>query len=286
MKETDIIDPVRIGKFSLGYFRWSVTAHIFQPKRFWKYCTKQVYEWKRGLSLQFISLTGIYTLLMFIFHTDGQPFITSSGTQMLIWFGFFIYIAKSSSSLADQIGIRSKRVVYLTVPVSTAEKYIAHLLSTIVLYPLLFFAAIVVAQYASELISSTIRGEMFNPGTPLQDCFSMWKNSGFTTIFFVTSVLSTIATFTLGATLWQKNSFLKTVSALFLFSIVFSFSCSLFLTNEEIGSAVSYLFIGKFFDNSSNFFWLINTVQIAETIILGYIGYLRMKELEINETKR
>ena len=75
MKETDIIDPVRIGKFSLGYFRWSVTAHIFQPKRFWKYCTKQVYEWKRGLSLQFISLTGIYTLLMFIFHTDGQPFI-------------------------------------------------------------------------------------------------------------------------------------------------------------------------------------------------------------------
>lgn len=34
MKETDIIDPVRIGKFSLGYFRWSVTAHIFQPKRF------------------------------------------------------------------------------------------------------------------------------------------------------------------------------------------------------------------------------------------------------------
>lgn len=150
----------------------------------------------------------------------------------------------------------------------------------------LFFAAIVVAQYASELISSTIRGEIFNPGTPLQGCFSMWKNSGFTTIFFVTSVLSTIATFTLGATLWQKNSFLKTVSALFLFSIVFSFSCSLFLTNEEIGSAVSYLFIGKFFDNSSNFFWLINTVQIAETTILGYIGYLRLKELEINETKR
>lgn len=90
----------------------------------------------------------------------------------------FIYIAKSSSSLADQIGIRSKRVVYLTVPVSTAEKYIAHLLSTIVLYPLLFFAAIVVAQYASELISSTIRGEMFNPGTPLQGCFSMWKTVG------------------------------------------------------------------------------------------------------------
>ena len=86
---------------------------------------------------------------MFIFHTDGQPFITSSGAQMLIWLGFFIYIAKSSSSLADQIGIRPKRVVYLTVPVSTAEKYIAHLLSIIVLYPLLFFAAIVVANYAS-----------------------------------------------------------------------------------------------------------------------------------------
>ena len=122
MKETDIIDPVRIGKFSLGYFRWSVTAHIFQPKRFGN-CTKQVYEWKRGLSLQFISLTGIYTLLMFIFHTDGQPFITSSGAQMLIWLGFFIYIAKSSSSLADQIGIRSKRVVYLTFGIDSRKIY-------------------------------------------------------------------------------------------------------------------------------------------------------------------
>ena len=78
MKETDIIDPVRIGKFSLGYFRWSVTAHIFQPKRFWKYCTKQVYEWKRGLFLQFISLTVIYTLFMFIFHSDGYLFINDA----------------------------------------------------------------------------------------------------------------------------------------------------------------------------------------------------------------
>ena len=129
---------------------------------------------KRTLPAIYILDRHLYIIDVY-FHTDGQPFITSSGAQMLIWLGFFIYIAKSSSSLADQIGIRSKRVVYLTVPVSTAEKYIAHLLSTIVLYPLLFFAAIVVAQYASELISSTIRGEIFNPGTPLQGCFSMWK---------------------------------------------------------------------------------------------------------------
>lgn len=197
----------------------------------------------------------------------------------------FIYIAKSSSSLADQIGIRSKRVVYLTVPVSTAEN-ISHIYCRPLSYILYYFRSHCRSPICIGANIFYHKRRNVQSGNTFAGLLLDVENSGFTTIFFVTSVLSTIATFTLGATLWQKNSFLKTVSALFLFSIVFSFSCSLFLTNEEIGSAVSYLFIGKFFDNSSNFFWLINTVQIAETIILGYIGYLRLKELEINETKR
>lgn len=266
-------------------------SNFFSLKRFGRYCSKQIHEWKRGLLLQFFSLAGIYTLLMFLFHrTDDQgliPSIASTGIQIIIWLGFFIYIAKSASSLADQIGVRSKRVLYLVVPASTAEKYIAHLLWTIVLYPILFFAAILVAQYVSETASSMIRGEAFNPGTPLQGLLTFWNNM-YSTSFLVNYTINIIVTFTLGATLWQKNSFLKTIAACFLLGIIVIIFYTTLLGKEELESMFTYLVVGNYFDSFDNndFIWILNGISAVEYLLFGYIGYMRMKELEINETKR
>ena len=265
--------------------------NYFSPKRFGRYCSKQIHEWKRGLLLHFFALAGVYTLLMFLFHSTDKatmtPSIASTGIQMLVWLGFFIYTAKSGSSLAEQIGRRSKRVLYLAVPASTAEKYIAHLLWTLILYPILFFAAIIVAQYASEIISSSIRGEVFNPGTPLQGMLTVW-NDLYSLSTIIVWTISNIVTFTLGATLWQKNSFLKTIAALFLLGIIIIFFYTIFVEKAEFGSLFTYIAIGNYFENfkSIDLLWIINGVTIIESIILGYIGYMRMKELEINETKR
>lgn len=267
-------------------------SNLFNPRRFGLYCSKQIHEWKRGLTLQFLALAGIYTLLMFLFHqTDEKeltPSIASTGIQIIIWLGFFIYIAKSASNLADQIGVRSKRVLYLAVPASTAEKYIAHLLWTVVLYPILFFAAILVAQYASEVFSSAIRNEPFNPGAPLQGLLTFWSGNLYNVSFLVNYTLNTIVVFTLGATLWQKNSFLKTIAALFLLGIIVIFFYTTLLGKEELESMFTYLVVGNYFDNfdETSFMWLLNGVSAVEYLIFAYIGYMRMKELEINETKR
>ena len=262
-------------------------SNIFSPKRFGRYCSKQIHEWKRGLCLQFFSLAGIYTILMVLFHSTENPSITTTGVQLLVWFGFFIYTAKSGSNLAEQIGGRSKRVLYLTVPASTAEKYIAHLLWTLILYPILFFAAIIVAQYTSEIISSTLLGESFNPGSPLQGLLSIW-NGSYSLSSAIVWTINNIVTFTLGATLWQKNSFLKTIAALFLLGIATSFFYTVSLDKEEFESLFTYLVVGNYFDNfkGTNILWFINCFTMVESVVLGYIGYMRMKELEINETKR
>lgn len=266
-------------------------SNFFSLKRFGRYCSKQIHEWKRGLLLQFFSLAGIYTLLMFLFHSTDEegliPSIASTGIQIIIWLGFFVYIAKSASSLADQIGRRSKRVLYLVVPASTAEKYIAHLLWTIVLYPILFFAAILVAQYVSETASSMIRGEAFNPGTPLQGLLTFW-NHMYSTSFLVNYTINIIVTFTLGATLWQKNSFLKTIAACFLLGIIVIIFYTTLLGKEELESMFTYLVVGNYFDsfNNNDFVWILNGISAVEYLLFGYIGYMRMKELEINETKR
>lgn len=267
-------------------------SNLFNPRRFGLYCSKQIHEWKRGLTLQFLALAGIYTLLMFLFHSTDEegltPSIASTGTQIIIWLGFFVYIAKSASNLADQIGVRSKRVLYLAVPASTAEKYIAHLLWTVVLYPILFFAAILVAQYASEVFSSAIRNEPFNPGAPLQGMLTFWSGNLYNVSFLVNYTLNTIVVFTLGATLWQKNSFLKTIAVLFLLGIIVIFFYTTLLGKEELESMFTYLVVGNYFDNfdETSFMWLLNGVSAVEYLIFAYIGYMRMKELEINETKR
>lgn len=267
-------------------------SNFFNLKRFGRYCSKQIHEWKRGLLLQFFSLAGIYTLLMFLFHSTDEmgltPSIASTGIQIIIWLGFFVYIAKSASSLADQIGRRSKRVLYLVVPASTAEKYIAHLLWTIVLYPILFFAAILVAQYVSEVASSMIRGEAFNPGTPLQGLLTFWNNNMYSTSFLMNYTINIIVTFTLGATLWQKNSFLKTIAACFLLGIIVIVFYTTLLDKEELESLFTFLVVGNYLDsfNNNDLVWILNGISAVEYLLFGYIGYMRMKELEINETKR
>ena len=267
-------------------------SNLFNPRRFGLYCSKQIHEWKRGLTLQFLALAGIYTLLMFLFHSTDEegltPSIASTGTQIIIWLGFFVYIAKSASNLADQIGVRSKRVLYLAVPASTAEKYIAHLLWTVVLYPILFFAAILVAQYASEVFSSAIRNEPFNPGAPLQGMLTFWSGNLYNVSFLVNYTLNTIVVFTLGATLWQKNSFLKTIAACFLLGIIVIIFYTTLLGKEELESMFTYLVVGNYFDsfNNNDFVWILNGISAVEYLLFGYIGYMRMKELEINETKR
>lgn len=290
MNEYDITPNAQEATASVATY--PTVSNFFNLKRFGRYCSKQIHEWKRGLLLQFFSLAGIYTLLMFLFHSTDEmgltPSIASTGIQIIIWLGFFVYIAKSASSLADQIGRRSKRVLYLVVPASTAEKYIAHLLWTIVLYPILFFAAILVAQYVSEVASSMIRGEAFNPGTPLQGLLTFWNNNMYSTSFLMNYTINIIVTFTLGATLWQKNSFLKTIAACFLLGIIVIVFYTTLLDKEELESLFTFLVVGNYFDsfNNNDFVWILNGISAVEYLLFGYIGYMRMKELEINETKR
>ena len=104
----------------------------------------------------------------------------------------------------------------------------------------------------------------------------------------VSCTVNTIVTFTLGATLWQKNSFLKTIVALFLLGIIIIFLYTISLGGDEIESLFTFIVIGNYFDsfNHIDLLWLLNGVNIVESIVFGYIGYMRMKELEINETKR
>ncbi len=265
--------------------------NLLNMRRLGNYCLKQVNEWMRGLFLHFISIAGIYTILMLVFRFDSdgsQPYIVSGVSQFIIWLSFFVYIAKMSTNLSEQIGTRSRLVLYLAVPVSTLEKYVTHLLSVLVLYPFLFFAGIVVAQYASELFASLVWRHPFHPGIPLEGCFSFWSidNGGPGMGVFWAVAFNVVALFTLGATIWKNNSFVKTIAAIVLFNIVMVFVWIATITQEEVVWTVMMADAGVIFENEREIIRFLTISSYIPVIVFAIIGYMRMKELEVNETKK
>ncbi len=263
--------------------------NIFSFRRFGNYCLKQVNEWKRGLFLQFISLAGVFTVFMLVFRFDDgdQPYIASGGAQFIIWMSFFVYIAKMSSNLSTQITPRSRLVLYLTVPASTFEKYMTHLLWVLVLYPFIFFSGILVAQYASEFLSSLIWQQSFNPGLPLEGLFSTWSQEldfyGINALWAWT--LSIVAIFTLGATIWKRGAFLKTIAAMVMINIVSGFIWIISISRSDlVGLAMSIENL-TIFDNEQEFMNALIFVSYITVAVFALVGYMRMKELEVNETK-
>ncbi len=267
----------------------------FNISRFYNYCMKQVYEGKRSIALQFFSIAGIYTILLVLFRNTADdtevPFISTGFSQMIIWLSFFVYLAKNSSLIADSLSTRSKLVLYLSVPASTAEKYIAHLLSSAILYPLVFFAGIIVAQYASEFLATFIWGTEFTPGTPLEGCLDSWEFKGdfgkWTVALIILQALDFIVVFTLGATIWKKNCFIKTVAVLMLASVLSIILLAVFINVNDVVLLTTYLssldYSSISVDSIMAVFMLSGAII---TLLFGLIGYLRVKELEINETKK
>ncbi len=260
---------------------------VFNIRRFGNYCLKQVGEWMRGLFLHFISLAGVFTVLMLVFRFEegDQPYITSSGAQFLIGLSFFVYIAKMSSNLSSQIAPRSRLVLYLTVPVSTLEKYLAHLLSVLLLYPFIFFAGILVAQYTSEFIASLVWQHSFNPGMPLEGFFSMWSQE--LDLYGINALgawtLSIVALFTLGATIWKRSAFLKTIAAMVLINIVTVF---IWIVSIGKGGASIGVVVLSIIDSKQDVMRVLVLLTYVTIAVFTLVGYMRMKELEVNETRK
>ncbi len=258
--------------------------NVINISRLGNYCLKQINEWKRGLFPHFLSIAGVYTVLLFVFRFEAkaigsQPYISSTTAQLIIWISFFVYMAKVSSSLSGLIGTRSKQVLYLILPVSAAEKYLAYLLTVLLLYPLIFFAGIAVAQYGSEFIASLVWRQPYCPGLPLEGCFA-WNN----VFFYLSCTLHIITIFMLGATYWKQNAFVKTISVCILVNIIQMFLWIVFLTGEDIIIFAVNMYIRNM-EDGGRFMSLLTAFSYIPIVVFGFIGYMRLREMEVNETK-
>lgn len=161
----------------------------------------------RGWLIAFGAVSGallVISLLTAYFNPENLPNLTP--TYIAIMFiGGYIFTSNIFSELHDT----RKATHYLTVPVSTTERLLAAWLLTAIVFPILSMLLItLIILIANLLMNLTLNFE------PFQQVF---YNGGFG-IF--RSYLITQSIFLLGAAYFRKNNFLKTVLALFVFSMV------------------------------------------------------------------
>ncbi len=168
---------------------------------------RHIFSNTKGWLVAFGAVSGallVISLLTAYFNPQNLPGLAP--TYITIMFiGGYIFTSNIFSELHDT----RKATHYLTVPVSTTERLLSAWLLTAVLFPILSMLLItLIILIANLLMNLTLNFE------PFQQVF---YNGGFRVF---SSYLITQSIFLLGAAYFRKNNFLKTVLAMFVFSMV------------------------------------------------------------------
>ncbi|MFR1236151.1 MAG: hypothetical protein ACLSC9_07435 [Barnesiella sp.] len=261
--------------------------NIFDPARFGKYYLKELNENKKSLLLQAVSFTLVLTIVLFM---RENTLLDSEKSKLAFSFIYLIFLmtgAKYSSAFSKQIGLRSNKVMYLMVPSSTFEKFLTQIINITILFPSLFIASLFIAQYLSPLFYSLFWGGEIIFRVPFEGIYPYYGEdniygSGTILSFFY---ISTVSLFLLGATIWQKNSFLKTFISLIGIHVLFTICMSIFVVHTDLTSIINMISLNLLEADTEKIKIFAKLSYTLFILIIWIISYIRLSELEINETK-
>lgn len=244
---------------------------IFSFQRFGNYLMKYFTEY-RSLRLQFIILTVIFTALMSI--SGGEMNFFSLSAAM------YIFAIVTASYFTAFFSPRASKIKFLLIPVSQFEKFLAMLVHLYIYIPLMFAVMLLVAQYCATLLSALLTLTAPHFALPYAGVSIPSEVLGLYTL----SYMEGVAFYLMGATIFKRFSFLKTTGLWLAMGMVFM----LLMTIATVFHAVSagafnhYSEFETVNSTASNFFIVISLVV---TILFLIVAYMRITEMEVNETK-
>lgn len=261
---------------------------IFSPARFGAYAMRFVSQKSKNCLLMYVVVTGVLAILMAL---GGQSIDFFPMTAIL-----FIVAEVEASRFSNNIEPRSMKIGFLLVPASQFEKMLASVLYLFIAVPLLYIVALLVAQYVAMFLVALFT---LTPPQWAAPFHAVTINSDMLP-WFCLSYYSSVSFYLMGATIWTRNTFLKTtvVNLLlgFVILIIISISAMAFTLQSDIFTAlgsisytndnISRLSQNVRYDIESVFVTFGYIVSILFTIGYLVIAYLRITELEVNETKR
>lgn len=183
------------------------TNNIFNAKRLYLLMRRQVFSNGKSLLIAFGGMAGVLlviSLLVAHFNPGGLSGLTNLYLTVM-FIGGFIY----TSNIFSELHQIQKSYNFLTLPVSTTERLLSSWLITGIVFPVLAVLSMAVIIFLSNTVT-----KLTIDLAPVQSVFS--ANSMKAVLVYIV----TQSVFLLGAAYFRKNNFLKTLLAMFLFTLV------------------------------------------------------------------
>jgi len=283
--------------------------NILNIKRFGLVFRKDFLEnWKR-YTLLFLTMLGIITVMITWNYLDHYYDVEKVGEQYansninrkilsyasLLFGGFGLIFA---STFASPMNNKFKKITYLVSPSSNVEKYLSRWIIITIGYIISFFIAFWIADFLRVGICLARYPELeitFLDLTKLINLNGKWPFSeyAFNRPLFMISVsiyLLLQSFFILGATFWEKNSFIKTFTAgaLIVLSYVLICRWAILIFYKDFNGFGNVLNSFSFFNNrdfdEETSFIIMSSIISLFTIANWTLAFFRFRESEI--TKR
>lgn len=249
-------------------------SQIFSLNRFNNYLKKYFSENRSSLRMQSVILAGVYAAIM---SMSGGEINFFSLTAAMFIFGIVL-----ASTFSTYFSTRVNKIGFLLTPVSQFEKFLAMVLHLYVAVPVMFAVVLLIAQYAAILVVALFTLSLPQFTLPYA---GIGMESELLLPYF-SSYFSAVAFYLLGATLFTRNTFLKTtgLSLLlgFVVSVLIGISGALHFISLAAMTNLQHLQNTEF-QLYQNVGYVVSAVI---TLLFLYIAYMRMCEMETNETKK
>lgn len=270
-------------------------------KRFGWVLGKDIREnWKR-YALQFLVLFGVITIVFFILSNARYKLASLDFGSQITDFGllnaasilFAIFGILFSSTLMEPMRSKVKRIAYLSNPASDLEKFLSRWLIVTVGFVIAFCCALWMADL--------LRVAVFSVRFPKVDVRMIdWsrlvfpgEKHGTITIGYlfphrslfglgVAAFLFCQSLYVLGATFWEKSSFMKTFAALCIISLLYIPVARLaylwaFPDPDAFAVSMNMLNLGS----DINSLWYVNGVLLLMAVVNWVLAGFRFRESEI-----
>lgn len=270
---------------------------FFSAPRFVNLCRKEMVEsWKANL-LRFVMMYGIMAIAFvwngYFQYNHLEGLINRGITQDPIWtfeLGAFIWALVimgllSASFIMERMKSKTNRIAMLMTPATMFEKFFSRWLVFTFGFLIVFLIAFKLADWTrvvvymvsypelKDIISSTPLSHLVGKGqfwTVFDDC--NYFMLGVSAYFFVQSL------FVLGSSIWPKNSFVKTFSAIVVVAIIYIAIGS--VLGKILFEARGVRGVNQDISDESMTLWT-TIIFLGMAIINWVVAYFRFKESEI-----
>lgn len=246
---------------------------LFSLPRFGNYLKKYFIENNRSLRLQFIILTAIFTFIMSL--SGGEVDFFSLTAAM------YIFAIVTASTLSSCFVPRANKIRFLLVPASQFEKLLAMIVHLYIYIPLMFAVMLFVAQYCAVLVSALFTLSMPEFALPYAGISIDTDMLG----LYLLSYVEAVAFYLMGATIFSRHTFLKTTGLWLALGFVMMLLMSIGIAVHAV-SVAAFNQIENFENVNSVAVNFLLVLSIVITLLYWAISYLRITEMEVNETKK